>query len=104
MDNQFPLVDLSPVDFERLNYALFKSSSPGEVRRRCSTPCLRCCSSACLRSPNDEYNRVVEIALTTIVTDNEGSLAEAMISPPASFPAAGRTGCNGVCASEQPSP
>ena len=29
----FPLADLSPVDFERLNYALFKSSSPpGEPR------------------------------------------------------------------------
>ena len=29
----FPLADLSPVDFERLNYALFKRSSPpGEPR------------------------------------------------------------------------
>ncbi len=29
----FPLADLSPVDFERLNYALFKSSSPPGERR-----------------------------------------------------------------------
>ena len=45
-------------------------------------------------SSTDEYDRVAEIALTATVTDNEGRPAAAMISAPASFLLAGRSGCN----------